>query len=137
MRQHRHEWIGNRANDTLRHFRFAEIERRMHRSDDEIELRQNLIVEIERTVAQNIAFNSAENANVRQCALQFSNLRLLDLQPCGIESVRLHRAATVIGDPNIFEATSLRCCDHFLEAMSSVTAARMTMKRAAPVVQLE
>src|SRR5438445_341548 len=62
MRQHRHEWIGNRANDTLRHFRFAEIERRMHRSDDEIELRQNLIVEIERTVAQNIAFNSASSS---------------------------------------------------------------------------
>ena len=69
MRQHRHERIRNRANDTLRHFRFAEIESRMHRSDDEIELRQNFIVEIERAVAQDVAFDSAENPNASRVSL--------------------------------------------------------------------
>ena len=38
----------------------------MHRSDDEIELRQNFILEIERAVPQNVAFDSGEEPELSE-----------------------------------------------------------------------
>jgi hypothetical protein len=60
--------------------------------------------------------------------LQFSNLRLLHFQPRRVEPVRLHRAAAVIGDANIFQAKFLRRCDHFLEGIVSIAGGGMAMK---------
>ena len=87
----------------------------MYRHHHKIELRQNLIIEVERTVAQNVALDSTENVNVGERALQFSNLRALDIESGSIQPVRLHRTAAVIGDANVFEAEFLCRCDHFLE----------------------
>src|SRR5438477_11306089 len=89
--------------------------------DDKVELRQNLVVEIERTVPQNVALNSAENANVLQGTLHLADLRSLHLQPGRIKSMRLHRAAAVIGDSDILDADFLRRRVHYLDRMVPVT----------------
>ena len=68
---------------------------------------------------------------------EFSNLRLLHFQPRRIESVRLHRAAAVVGDAKIFEAKFLRGCYHFLERIVPVAGGGMAMKGAAQVLQLD
>ena len=62
----------------------------MNGSDNEIELGQNVVIKIERPIAQNVTLNSTENVNVAQRALQFSNLRALDIESRRIQPVRLH-----------------------------------------------
>src|SRR5438477_10601367 len=104
--------------------------------DDKVELRQNLVVEIERTVPQNVALNSAENANVLQGTLHLADLCSLHLQPRRIKSMRLHRAAAVIGDSDIFEAEFLRRRDHFFERIVPVTASGMAVKCSTQIPQL-
>ena len=90
MRQHGDEWIRDCADDPLSHFRLAEVESGMHRRHDKIEFSQDLIIEIERAIAQNVALNSTENVNVAERALQFSNLRALDVESRRVQPVGLY-----------------------------------------------
>ena len=69
MRQHGDVRIADRANDPARHFRLRQIEGRMHRCDDVIETSQRFIVEIERAVAQDVAFDTGKEAKIFEPAI--------------------------------------------------------------------
>ena len=93
------ERILHRANDAPRHLRFRQAENGMHGSHRVIQFSQNLVTEIERAVAQDVALHSGEQAEALELPVQFSDGRALRAQFRRIQSVRLNGAAAVIGDP--------------------------------------
>ena len=60
MREHGDERILHRADDAPGHVRFAKIKNRMNRRDHVVELRQNFIGKIKRSIAQNVAFDPSK-----------------------------------------------------------------------------
>src|SRR5450631_1555336 len=107
MRQHRHERIAHRANNALCHVRFREGKRGVHRSYHVIEFGEELVVEIERATAENIALDSGEESEIIEFAIELSDRGDLRSQPRGIEPARLDRAAAVIGDAEILQSERL------------------------------
>src|SRR5437773_10917767 len=98
MRQHGHKRIFHRANHAPGHVRFTQTKSRMNGSDYEIELRQNFIWKIQRTVAENVAFNSGKETEAVELFVQLPNRGDLREQFFLIEPVRLNLAAAVIGN---------------------------------------
>src|ERR1700720_4235836 len=136
MRQHGHERIFHRANHASGHVRFAQTKSRMNGSDYEIELRQNFIRKIKRTVAKNVAFDSSKETEGVQLFVQLSNRGDLRDQFFLIEPVRLNLASAVIGNAEILQAERLRGFRHFFKGVVSVARSSVTMKRAPQVFLL-
>ena len=125
MRQHSHEPILHRANHAPGHVRFAQTKSRMNRSDYEIELRQNFIRKIKRTVPKNVAFHSGKKTEAVELFVQLSNRRDLRQQFFLIKPVCLNLAATVIGNAQILQAERLRSFRHFFQRIVAVACQRV------------
>jgi hypothetical protein len=147
MREHRDVGIADRADDALGHFGFGEVERRVHRRDDVVQLGEHFIGEIERAVAQDIAFDTGEDAQTafaRPTAVETVTLfvqlpdgRALRAEARFVEPVRDNGAAAVIGDAEILQAELFRGGGHLFERIAPVARGGVTMKRAAQIFLLD
>ena len=119
------------------HVRFAQVKNGMDGHDHVVELRQNLVRKIERTIAQNVAFDPRKQAEAIELLVQLSNRRNLCAQLRLIDSVRLNRAPAVIGDAEILQAERLRGFRHFFERVVAVARDRVAVKRAPQIFLLD
>src|SRR5438093_10691127 len=120
MRQNSDEPILHRANHARGHVRFAQIKNGMDGRDYVVELRQNVVWKIERAFAQNVAFNPSKQAKAIELFVQLSNRCNLCAQLRLIDSMRLNRAAAVIGNAEILQAQRLSGFGHFFERVVAV-----------------
>ena len=78
-----------------------------------------------------------EQTEAVELLVQFANRGDLRAQFGFIDSVRLNRAAAVIGDAEILQAELLRGFRHFFERVVTVARGRVAMKRAAQIFLLD
>ena len=107
-----------------------QIENGMDGSDHKVELRQNFVLKIERAIAQDVAFDSGEDAEAIELLLSSPIAATCSCNRIEIEPVRLNRAAAVIGDAEILQPELLRRVRHLLERVVAVAGNGVTMKRA-------
>ena len=129
--------ILHRANNPAGHVRFRERERGVDGGDDVIELRQDVVGKIKRTVAEDVALDAGEETEVVELFVELVDHRDLDAQPRHIQPARLDRAAAMIGDPEILETKLLRCRGHFLERTAAVTRGGVAVERAAKIFRFD
>src|SRR5438128_6702639 len=108
MAENGHVPIFHRANNTLRHVCFRQVENGMDRSDDKVELRQDLVRKIELTVAKNVAFDPGKETKAVERFIKLPNCGHLHAQLRFIQSVRLDRASAVFRDSQILKPKLLR-----------------------------
>ena len=82
MGEHRDKPIADRADDASRHLRFGEIENGVDRDHDKVELGQNIIIKIKRSVAENVAFDTAKQTEAIKLLVQCADRRHLCAQFC-------------------------------------------------------
>src|SRR5437868_15532110 len=104
MREYGDKRIADRANDATRHVCFREIEDGVNRGDNKVEFGQNVVIEMKRAVEDNVAFDAAKETDAMKLQVQGAERRLLCAQFCFVSSVRLGRAAGVLGDAELFQA---------------------------------
>ena len=64
MREYRDKRILDRSNDAPRHVSFREIKNGMNRGDNKVQFGQNVVIEIKRAVAENVAFDTGKQTEV-------------------------------------------------------------------------
>src|SRR5437667_10842783 len=100
----------------------------MNGSDHEIELRQNFIRKIKRTVAKNVALDSREKPKAIEFFVQLSNRGDLRKQFLLVDPVRLNLAAAVIGNAEIFQPERLCGFRHFFTGIVAVASQGAAVK---------
>src|SRR5215216_5738240 len=106
----------------------------MNGCHDIIELGQNFVWKIKRTIAQNIAFDTRKQAKaVQQFLVQCPNAGDLEAQLCFVESMCLSRAAAVVCDSEILESQFLCSARHLFDGVVPVARSGVTMKCAAQI----
>ncbi len=92
----------------------AALERGMHRRDDPVELRQHVVVDVERAVGTNVHLDPAQNPE-RLHALVHG----LDLLPLGLHA-SVAQVVGVVGQAEEFVAATLRLERHLLDRVLPV-----------------
>ena len=116
MAEHGHVFVFHRADDALRHLSLRKVKDIVDARDGVIELRENLVVEVERTVLVDVHLAAREDAEIRAEFL----VKLLDFlhlceQAFVIETVRLERCLRVIRDAQILQTELHRGIRHFAQ----------------------
>src|SRR4029077_14048711 len=96
-----------------------------------IELCQNFVWKIKRTIAQNVAFDTRKEAKAAQLFIQRPNTGDLEAQLRFVDSMCLSRAAAVVGDSKVLESQLWRVFPHLFDGVVPVARRRVTMKCAA------
>src|SRR6266496_6558902 len=109
----------------------------MNRRHHIIELRQNFVWKIKRTIAQNIAFHTRKQAKAAQLLVQHPNAGDLEAQLRFVDSVCLSRAAAMVGDSKVLKSQFLRGLRHFFDGVVPVARSGVTMKCAAQELRSE
>src|SRR3989442_12568914 len=103
----------------------------MNGHNDVIELCQDFVWKIKRTVAQNVALHSRKNAEAAQLVIQRPNACDLEAQLRFVQSMRLDRAAAMVCDPEVLESQLLCSFRHLLDGVVPIACGCVTMKCAA------
>src|SRR4029453_1072523 len=103
----------------------------MNGRDDVIELCQDFVWKIKRTVAQNVAFHPRKKAKAAQLVIQGPDAGDLEAQLRFVQSMRLGRAAAMVCDPEVLESQLLCSLRHLFNRVVPIACSRVTMKCAA------
>src|SRR6266576_3390038 len=101
MAKHADKRVVHRPDNAPGHVRFIQIKNGMDRSDDKIELGQDLIRELERPVSKNVALGPGKEPKSIEALVEFANVRQLNAQPRFIQSMALDCASAMVGDTEI------------------------------------
>src|SRR4051812_25365091 len=102
----------------------------MDRNDNKVELGQNRIRKIERTITENVALNAGEQSEPIECFVQFADSLHLRAQFRLVQSVSLNRAPAMFRDSEILQPKFPGSISHFFEGIMPVTCGGMTVKGA-------
>src|SRR4029077_5261305 len=136
MRQHRNERILHGPDHAAGHLNFTQIEYGMNGRNDVIELCQDFVWKIKRTVAQNVTFHARKKAKAAQLVIQCPNAGDLEAQLRFVQSMCLRRASAMVCDSEVLESQLLCSFRHLLDGVVPIACGRVTMKRTAQVFLL-
>src|SRR6185437_6932513 len=105
----------------------------MNRRHHIIELRQNFVWKIERTIAQNVALHTRKEAKTAQLLIQRPNGCDLEAQLRFVDSMCLSRAAAMVCNSEVLESHFLCGVRHLFDGVVPVARSGVTMKCAAQV----
>ena len=108
----------------------------MNGRNDVIELCEDFVWKIKRTVAQNVAFHTRKKAKAVQLVIQRPNAGDLEAQLRFVQSMCLDRASAMVCDPEVLESQLLCSFRHLLDGVVPVACGCVTMKCAAQVFLL-
>ena len=123
--------VGVRALDGPQHARghrgSIHPELGVHAGHHDVELRQQVLVLVQRTVLKDVDLNPAQDAKRRQLFVQLlDDLELLP-QPLGVEAVGDRQSGAVIGQGPIGVAQLLRRFGHFTDRAAAVRPVRVAV----------
>ena len=121
MAQNAHIGVFNGPEHAGSHFLAVLIETGMHAGDDDLHLRQHLIVQIQSAVGQNIHLDAGEDADAA-LHLAVHRADALDVfeRPLLIQAVGHGQVFRVVGDGDVLVAASQRGLSHLADGVVSV-----------------
>ncbi len=113
------QWMFDRSYHSFRLEIAFEAEIRVDSSQPKVERRQNLVGEVERTVAIDIELGTVEQHQVGVSLPQLLYLAPLTKQ-CRLVETAKSQTTTMVGDRHVFPAKSPDACDNRGQALATV-----------------